>query len=97
MLNGSQVNNIQARLRQELKRKTASYAWVNEDGTKLEEKNGTEKDRGAEAVVRADIAHKEAEDELSESEIAAFDRALEEASDGEGKDNGDGDGDGDGD
>ena len=84
MLNGSQMMDIQARLRQELKGRTGSYSWTNEE-VKAENPNGVE------ATIRADIAREEAEDELSESEIAAFDRALEEDGDGEGDEEGDGD------
>jgi hypothetical protein len=84
MLNGSQMTDIQARLRQELRGRTGSYSWTNEEA-KAENANDVE------ATVRTDIARGEAEDELSESEIAAFDRALEENGDG----GGDGDGDGD--
>ena len=77
MLNGSQMTDIQARLRQELKGRTGSHAWTNEE-VKAENANGVE------ATTRAGIAQEEAEDELSESEIAAFDRALEEDGDGDG-------------
>jgi len=82
MLNGSQMTDIQARLRQELKGRTGSYSWTNEE---VKEENAN----GVEAIIRADIAREGAEDELSESEIAAFDRALEEDGDGEGEGDGD--------
>ena len=85
MLNGSQMTDIQTRLRQELRRRTGSYAWTNEE-VKAQNANSVE------ATIRADIA-REAEDELSESEIAAFDRALEDDRDGDGDGEGDGDGD----
>jgi hypothetical protein len=84
MLNGSQMTDIQARLRQELRGRTGSYSWTNEE-VKAENVNGVE------ATIRADIAREEAEDELSESEIAAFDRALEEDGDGDGDGDEDGD------
>jgi hypothetical protein len=95
MLNSSQMNDIQARLRTELKGKTTFYAWTQEKGAEVE--NGVD---GVEVVdVARDkkgptdgLAEGPAEDELSESEIAAFDRALEEAGDEE-SGNGDGDGD----
>jgi hypothetical protein len=79
MLNGSQMTDIQARLRQELRGRTGSHAWTNE----------AENANGVEATTSAGIAREEAEDELSESEIAAFDRALEEDGDGEGEGDGD--------
>jgi hypothetical protein len=84
MLNGSQMMDIQARLRQELRWRTGSYAWTNEE-VKAQNANGVD------ATIRSDIAREEAEDELSESEIAAFDRALEEDRDGAGEGEGDGD------
>ena len=112
------MNDIRARLRQELKGKTPSYAWAKEDKSdKGEIGHGTEADktteivsdmgekennrvvvqnrRGVETAVQADGAPEEAEDELSELEIAAFDKALEEAWDeaGAGEGNGSGDGD----
>jgi len=84
MLNGSQMTDIQARLRQELRGRTGSYSWTNEEA-KAENANGVE------ATIRADIAREAAEDELSESEIAAFNRALEEDGDRDGDGEGDGD------
>jgi hypothetical protein len=84
MLNGSQVTDIQARLRQELRGRTESYSWTNEDA-----KAGNAS--GVEATIGADIAREGAEDELSESEIAAFEKALEEDRDRDGEGEGDGD------
>jgi hypothetical protein len=84
MLNGSQVTDIQARLRQELRGRTESYSWTNEEA-----KAGNAS--GVEATIGADIAREEAEDKLSESEIAAFEKALEEDRDRDGEGEGDGD------
>jgi hypothetical protein len=73
LLNSSQMNDIQARLKSELKGKTSSYAWTVED-----ERNEVGIADKEEVTVQADIVREQAEEELSESEIAAFDRALEE-------------------
>ena len=89
MVNGSQMSSIQARLRQELKGRKPAYAWANEDaatgqGEKKEEE--MEKDRVVEAaIVRKDVGREEADDEPSEWEIEAFNRALMEDSEGEGQ------------
>jgi hypothetical protein len=81
MLNGSQMNDIQARLRTELKGKTTSYPWTQEK--EVETENGAEGVKGVDDArdkgPTDGLAEGPAEDELSESEIAAFDRALEEA------------------
>jgi hypothetical protein len=78
MLNDCQMADIQARLRQELRGRTGPYSWANQE-EKAEHANG------GEATTRADITQEGVEDELSESEIAAFDRALEEDIDGDGE------------
>ena len=84
MLNGSQMTDIQARLRQELRGRTGSYSWTSEEVN-------AENANGVEATIGADIAREEVEDELSESEIAAFNKALEEDRDRDGEEEGDGD------
>jgi hypothetical protein len=56
MLNGSQVTDIQARLRQELRGRTESYSWTNEDA-----KAGNAS--GVEATIGADIAREGTEKE----------------------------------
>jgi len=112
LANRSQFNDIQARVRSALKRKTVAYTWLKENENNeaevanegevvkgMEATNGGEVGNGGEITKEVDATNRAdttAEDELSESEIAAFDRALEEAWDeGEGEGGGRG-GEGDG-
>ena len=73
MLNGSQMYDIQARLRHELKGKTASYAWAQEI-----ESNEVKIRDGLKAAKRADIVRERAEGESNEVEIQNF-RGVEAA------------------
>lgn len=100
MLNRSHFNEIQARVRSALKGRTGNYSWLQENWSNKEEyahsaklANGVDVADGAQPTNQA--SPRAEEDELSESEIAAFDKALEDAWDEDENREGDGDGDGD--
>jgi hypothetical protein len=107
MLNRSQFSDIQARVRSALRGRTESYSWLQEsESNKAEYPRGAKLADGREVADESQLTNQASqaeEDELSESEIAAFNKALEDAwdeeaeRDGDGDEDGDGGGDGDGD